>query len=111
MNGLMYLGVPFSASVSGTVIKVKDAAGQVFGYHILNNSGVIAYAQMFNKKATDVVIGTTVPDYVIPLPANGGAVMPMGRTGTTHSTGISIACTTTRGGSAGATCDVLLWIN
>ena len=111
MNGLMYLGVPFSASVSGTVTKVKDGAGQVFGYHILNNSGTIAYAQMFNKKASDVIVGTTVPDYVIPLTANGGAVMPMGRTGTTHSTGISIACTTTRGGSAGATCDVLLWIN
>src|SRR5258708_32964412 len=88
MNGLMYLGVPFSASVSGTVIKVKDAAGQVFGYNILNNSGVIAYAQMFDRKATGVVIGTTVPDYVIPLPGNGVVGRAMERTGTPNGTGV-----------------------
>src|SRR5258708_16974761 len=76
MNGLMYPGTPFSASVSGTVTKVKDGAGQVFGYHLLNNSGVIAYAQMFNKKSSDAIVGTTVADYAIPLPANCRAPMP-----------------------------------
>jgi len=111
MNGLMYLSFPFSASVTATVTAIKNGPGQVFGWQIVNNTGAIAYAQMFNKKASDVTVGTTIPDYVVPLPANGGAVMPVSRTGINHSTGISIACTTTRTGNTSATCDVVMFFN
>lgn len=111
MNALMYLGLPFSASAGATVTKVKDAPVTLFGYHILNNTAAIAYVQVFDKLSTNVTVGTTVPDYVIPVPANGGAVMAMGRTGSRHANGMSVACTTTRTGSVAAVCDVLFWTN
>src|SRR5436309_16114849 len=93
MNGLMYLSFPFSASVAATVTAIKNGPGQVFGWQIVNNSGAIAYAQVFNKKASDVTVGAAIPDYVVPLPASGGAVLPVSRRGINPSSGVSVACT------------------
>ncbi len=105
------VGLPFSASVT-TVQAVKTSAGNVYGWSVLNNTAAIAYVQVFNKGTGSITLGSTAPDWVIPVPANGttGAgnnfMIPLG---VSHSTAISVACTTTRTGSTTAACDVLLF--
>jgi hypothetical protein len=102
--------LPFSASVNATKQQVKGSAGQVYGYHILNNTAAIAYMQVFDKASASVTVGTTTPDYVIPLPASFGATLEIS-TGVAHANGITVACTTTRTGSTGAICDVVVFFN
>ncbi len=101
-------GLPFSASVNATKQQVKGTAGQLYGYHILNTTSAIAYMQVFDKASASVTVGTTVADYIIPLPASGGATIEIS-TGIAHATGITIACTTTRTGSTNAACDVVIF--
>lgn len=108
------LGLPFSASVNATKQQVKGSAGQVYGWSILNTTSAIAYCQVFNLASASVTVGTTTPDYVIPIPANGttGAGNNMlGEIGIAHGTGITVCCTTTRTGSTNAACDVLFFFN
>jgi hypothetical protein len=91
---------------------VKGTAGQVYGWSILNTTAAIAYMQVFNLASASVTVGTTVPDYVVPIPANGttGAGNNiLGEIGLAHSVGCTVACTTTRGGSTGAACDVIIF--
>lgn len=103
------LQIPFNASVGATKTAVAAAPATLDNFIIVNNTGALAYVQIFNALAANVTVGVTVPDWVIPIPANGGALMPETARGTRHSVGITIACTTTRTGAAGATCDVVLW--
>ena len=111
MNALHFLKKPFSASVGATATQVLGGHGQLYGYHIVNNTAALAYVQVFDLPAASVTVGTTVPDYVIPLPANGQAVMPMSRTGIDHANGLTVACTTARGNAVAATCDVVMWVS
>lgn len=101
------LGLPFSASVT-TKVQVKGSAGQVYGWQILNNTAAIAYIQVFNALAASVTLGSTTPDYVLPLPPSSGATLALDL-GIAHGTGITVAATTTRGGSTTAACDVVMW--
>lgn len=108
------MGLPFSAAVTSTKVQVKGAAGQVYGWSIMNNGSVPCYIQVFNLASASVTVGTTVPDYVIPIPAPSSGTNGAGQVieislGIAHSTGITLACTTTRGGSTTATCDVLFF--
>jgi len=100
--------IPFSASIGGVATAVRAGQCRLHSWQIVNNTGALAYVQVFNKLQANVTLGTTPPDYVIPLPANGGAVMPYNDTGIEHDTGITIACTTTRNNNTGATCDILM---
>ena len=100
--------LPFSAAVSGTAVAVKTGRSRVYGWQVLNNTAAIAYVQVFNKALADVTLGTTAPDYVIPLAANGESNVSFGGIGIDHDTGITIAATTGRANSTGAACDVLM---
>lgn len=104
------MSLPFSAQVNATKATVGALPGTVTGWHIVNTTAAIAYVQVFNALAANVTVGTTTPDYVIPVPASGGAVdiLLQGRM-IGHSIGCVIACTTTRTGSTNAACDVLMW--
>lgn len=104
--------LPYSASVNATKAQVKGSAGTVFGWSIMNTTSAIAYCQVFNLASASVTVGTTTPDYVIPIPANattGAGSNIFSEKGWSHSTGITIACTTTRTGSTNAACDVLMF--
>lgn len=106
-------GLPFSAQVT-TKQQVKDAAGTVAGWSVLNTTSAIAYVQIFNALAASVTLGSTAPDWVIPVPANGttgAGTNGMLSLSILHSTAITIACTTTRTGPTTAACDVLLFFN
>ena len=100
----------FSASVTGTKVQVNAQPMDIGAYHILNNAAAISYLQVFYKLAASVTVGTTVPDVVIPLPASGGATINFEGSGwRTRGDGLTLACTTTRGGASTATADVQLW--
>lgn len=108
------LGLPFSASVNATKQQVKGTAGNVYGWNIVNNTAAIAYCQVFNLASASVTVGSTTPDYVIAIPGNsttGAGNSVALDLGISHSTGITIACTTTRTGSTNAACDVLFFYN
>jgi len=100
----------FSAGVAATKTAIKATPCQVHGWHIVNQTAAEAFVQVFDKAAADVTVGTTVADYVIPLPASGGAVLPLNHVGLLHSIGLVIACTTTATGLTGAACDVLMFV-
>lgn len=65
------------------------------------NSSVI-YIQVFNVVSGSVILGTTTPTYVIPIPAAGAANVEFAN-GIAHATAISVAATTTATGSAAPT--------
>lgn len=94
-----------TGSVGATATAIKASAGQLYGYHILNTTAAVAYVQLFNVAAGSVTLGTTVPVMSIGIPASGGVTVNFDK-GIAFSTAISFACTTTRTGSTGATCDV-----
>jgi hypothetical protein len=107
-NGLF--DVLYSAAVTGTKAEVSVVPVDIGGYHILNNAAAISYVQVFYLPAASVTVGTTVANFVIPLPASGGATAFLGAKGLrTRGTGLTLACTTTRTGSTTATADVLLF--
>ena len=99
--------LPFSSQVTAKA-QVKGVAGTVYGWSIMNTTNAIAYVQVFNLAAAAVTLGATAPDYVIPLAANGESNI-LSPKGVSHSVGITVACTTTRGGNTTAACDVLMF--
>jgi hypothetical protein len=99
----------YSAAVTGTKAEVSAVPVDIGGYHILNNAAAISYVQVFYKLAADVTVGTTAPDFVIPLPASGGATINFAGKGWRTRGPLTLACTTTRTGSSTATADVCLW--
>lgn len=104
--------LPYSAQVSGTKTTVQAVPCRIAAYHFMNTTAAIAYVQVFNKLAADVTVGTTAADLIIPLAANGSAIMPALeplRNQISLNTGCVIACTTTRTGSTGAAVDCLIW--
>lgn len=100
----------FKAAVVGAKTAVKATPCQVHGWQIVNQTAAEAFVQVFDKAVGDVTVGTTVPDYVIPLPASGGAVLPADTIGFRHDIGLVIACTTSPTNSTDAACDVLLFV-
>lgn len=77
--------------------QVKATAGVVYGFIWGNRATAIRYLKFYNDTAANVIVGTTVPDITIALPANasdavaGVAMLPVG---IKFSTAITIAATT-----------------
>lgn len=75
-------------------------AGPVLLFNIMgfNTGGAVSYLQFFDALLATVIVGTTPPTFVIPLPASGGYDnsynLPEG-----FRTGIVIACTATPTGN------------
>lgn len=94
-----------TGSVGATATAIKASAGQLYGYHLFNTTAAVAYVQLFNVAAASVTLGSTAPTLSIGIPASGGVTVNFDK-GIPFATAISYACTTTRTGSSGATCDV-----
>lgn len=100
---------PFSAVVAGTVTNVTTGQNPTFlTVLIYNNTGAPAYMQVFYKAAADVTLGTTTADAVITIPASSGIAIDAGWHINSGAAGTSIACTTGRANSTGASCDVFI---
>lgn len=103
MDGNFGNALPFfDDAVSGTVVQIKDAYGQLVGLRVLNLAAVAAYLQVFAKPAASVVLGTDVPAWCIRLTPNEAAALPLRIPfSPSGGTGLSLAATTTPGGSVG----------
>ena len=99
-----------AAAVAGTAVDIKTTPCQLQGWQIVNQTAAEAFVQVFDKKAANVVVGTTAPDYWIPLPASGGAVLPLNKVGIQHDVALSVACTTTPTGAGASAADVLMFV-
>jgi hypothetical protein len=68
-----------------------------------NAGGSPAFVQLFDAKAADVVLGTTVAQYVFQV-SPGDNETPIGELYFRNA--ISVACTTTPTGAVAALCDI-----
>ena len=100
----------FSGVMNGTVAQMAADTQDIVGYHLVNDTAALSYAQVFYKLAAEVTLGTTVADVVIPLTASGGATMQFSDKGwRTRGTGLSIAHTTTPTGLTSAAGFATFW--
>jgi hypothetical protein len=93
-----------ATSLSGTPVLAKTGKCSLAGFHFLNaSSTTAAYVQFFDKAtAGEVTLATTVPSFVIGMPASGGATRSyVSRIEFTN--GMVLASTTTATGSSSAT--------
>lgn len=98
----------FTDTVIGAAADAIKASSALLNFITVDNSangGAASYVKLYNLAAGSVVIGTTVPDEVIYVPA-GSKIEHIFYTGSllgkTFGTALSAACLTT-GGTAGAT--------
>ena len=84
-------------ALTNTVVMVKASAGNFGGYMLLNPDTATSYIQLFDT-AQPVVLGTTLPLFVIPLPG-GAAANVEWALGITHINSIQAAATTSPTGA------------
>ena len=94
----------FNASVTTAADVTTDSKILIYSFTLFNTTAAAAYLQVFDKQSGSVSLGTTDPTYVIGIPAvaSGGHVQVMLPKPILHTTGLTIAATTTRGGSTTA---------
>lgn len=98
----------YTATVGGTKAEVTDdPKSLIFSIHIANGTAAIAYLQVFDLDADNVTVGTTSPTYALGVPAGETADLVFGKP-IQHTTGFTIASTTTRTGSTGANQEVTI---
>jgi len=84
-----------------------DTQVLIWSVTIHNTTAARAYVQFFDALAADVTVGTTTPDFVVGVAANGTTSWNIGKP-IRFSTGITVASTTTRAGSTDATQEVCI---
>lgn len=108
----------FYSDAVTTVAQIKGTKGQIYGFKVINNNAAVAYLQWFWLPSASVSLGTTVPNMVYPLISSEEAsffpVIPIGcpplavaSQGIANS-GLSVACTTTAGGSTAGSAKLLV---
>lgn len=101
----------FNDAVAGTVVNIKsNGLALLCGLKLVNTTAAAAYLQFFDAPAASVVLGTTVPKWVIRLGASE-TTNPSDLTPPVQflGTGLSCAGTTTPTGSTGAAISVAAW--
>lgn len=85
--------------------EVKGTAGQVYWLHAVNLTAAVLYLHIYNATAASVTVGTTTPTLTFALPTqgdtNGAGFNFSVPNGIAFGTAITVACTTTVGGSSG----------
>src|SRR6516162_218603 len=89
--------------LTNSVVSVKSGASELGSYHCVNQSGAVAYVQIFDAAtAGSVMLGSTMPVLSLGLPAAsslpGGGNLEWSN-GIHFATGIQVAATTTATGS------------
>lgn len=93
-----------------TAVAVKASAGQVYGYHISNQSDADAYVQFYNIAQGSVTVGTSTRTRTLFIP-QGGVIDTALPFGLTFSTAITIAATTTITGNTAPSTGLLVMID
>lgn len=91
--------------VDETEDEIKATAGQLYFLHVMNLTAAVVYVQVYNATAANVTVGTTTPTMTFAVATHGdtngaGFVLSVPN-GIAFDTAITIACTTTVGGSSG----------
>lgn len=79
------------SAASTNATKVKETAGQVYGWYLFNAGTATRYLKLYNKAAAPTV-GTDTPFLTIPVPAGGAANVEFTQ-GLAFGTGIAFALT------------------
>lgn len=79
--------------------QIKGSAGQLYWFIAINISTSVLYLKFYDALASNVTVGSTVPDLTIPVPTQGGTTDAAGMTisipnGIEFGTAITVACTT-----------------
>ena len=102
----------FSAAVDESTAVDVDANNPVTiqAINIINftASNAIAYAQFFKVAAAGVTVGTTAPDFVIPLPADSGLAWNFANGWLVGGAALSVAVATTRTGNGAADAEICI---
>lgn len=100
-NGLdtfMASGSDGSTILVATAQEVKASAGKVYGYYLYNPESAVTFVHFYNTASGSVTVGTTNPLFTLQIPPASAANL-MSEIGITFGTAITIAATTTAGGS------------
>lgn len=100
----------FDATADATKAQVGSGRQRLRSIHSQELDSAVGYIQLFDKAVGDVTVGTTTPDMVIPLGADGALNVVWGDDGPTFMTGLTYAVTTTPTGSTDPTTPVPLTI-
>jgi len=87
-----------STALTNSAQSVKGSAGKLGGWYIYNPNSSATYVIIYNTASGSVTVGTTNPKMVLCIPATSAANLNM-EAGITFDTAISVAATTTGGGS------------
>ena len=77
--------------------EVKGTAGQLYGWFIANTATSTRFVKFYNDTAANVIVGTTTPVMVLPIPGNSSddiAANALGAMGIVFSAAITVAATT-----------------
>ena len=101
---MSYRPLPMLVNVGATVVDINKAPSvlKVVAYNHAA-SQLPAFVQLFNAKAADVTLGTTVAAYTFQVSPgdNEDAIDDL-----YFSTAVSVACTSTATGATAALCDI-----
>ena len=90
------------------VVRVQEGYTLLHGWNIHNTTAADAFLLCYSAAAiADVTVGTTVPDYIVPVGANA-ILSDHNENGIQFPLGLCIASTTTTGGSTDAAQDINL---
>lgn len=87
----------FDGDGDNTVQTIKPSAGSLYKLLIQNPNGAEAFVQLYDTAAP--IVGTTIPVYVIYVPASGAAVDDNNSVPLEFTDSIKYACTTTATGN------------
>lgn len=93
--------------LNGTPV-LHEGIGTLYALQIQNYSGAVAYVHLYDRVASNVIVGTTVPDYTIKVDADSFRDIVIPTVGITFSTGMTAASTTTPAGAIGSAAGVTL---
>lgn len=110
MNFIPILKPVFNAAVAATKVVVNSRECLIHGLVVVNQTAAEAFLQVFDALTANVTVGTTAPDWVIPIPASGGVVIPLSSVGFQHLKGVIIAGCTSPTNNVGAALDVTLFV-
>lgn len=95
-----------SVDVDETKFQIKGSAGTLQSIHAMNMTAAVLYLHVYDQVSASVTVGTTTPAFTFPLPTNAdtngcGFVCNFGLPGAAFANGITMAVTTTIGGTSG----------
>jgi hypothetical protein len=95
----------FGTQGGSAAILINGSTCQVYGWYFYNPNSTVAYVHFYNASSiTGIIVGTTTPYYVLPIPPVGGAnVFGLG---IVHGTGICIGVSQGRAVSTATTLDI-----